>query len=113
LTPGGLCFTCREYTSRYDAESKRWACQACWPTPTMWERVVASISTKPLARIVDPGPDDRQPGETRQEWRRRTRGGEQAATLPSEVREEKSRAAFLELGDLRRADQPWRQRRRR
>lgn len=77
MTPGVLCFKCREFTGRYDEEHRRWACLGCWPAPLGWERaLVAARGDKPLARIVAPGPEARLPGETRQQSRRRMRGGE-------------------------------------
>lgn len=74
MTPGGLCFQCREMTSRYDDERQRWACRSCWPHLLRWEAAYAAA--KDAGAFESPTPwGDKPPGMSRQEWRRRMRGG--------------------------------------
>lgn len=72
MTPGGPCFGCREFTSRFDKDRDRWACRKCHPANLPIEDAFAAIMNLPE---LDQATRVRLPGETRQEWRRRLRGG--------------------------------------
>ena len=107
MTPGGRCFQCRELTSRYDTDRRRWACRACWPSNTRWEDAIAAAlaSEHPSASPEDDRPD----GMTRQEWRRRLRLALNPAP-PATPDSDKGREAKREAGLVRQFGDPWRHR---
>jgi hypothetical protein len=94
MTPGGLCFQCREYTGRYDSEQRRWACRSCWPELLPWERELGAPAVPRRA------PFDR----THQVVELRSIG---IGKVEREV-SEKLRVALRAQADDRRASQPWR-----
>lgn len=73
MTPGGPCFQCREFTGRHDPDRRRWACSLCWPEPLGWELSLAALHDPRGRQFVEAPVVERLPGETRQEWRRRSR----------------------------------------
>lgn len=69
----GPCFRCQTETGRFDSDKARFVCWECHPHPLNWVERSLLDGTGP-GRRVDPEPEPRLPGESRQEWRRRMRG---------------------------------------